>query len=477
MGGGTVEEQQYAGRWRVLTAVLLGSIMGPIDASIVYIALPAIAKVFGVDPSMIGWVSMAYLLVLGSFLLSFGRLGDMFGFKRMFLAGLLVFVVTSALCGLSPGLGALIFLRALQATGAGMTMAMSPAIITAAFPPRERGRALGMNGMAVALGLALGPSLGGMLVDTLSWRAIFYVNVPIGIVAYLWCRRILPDVRSEKRQSFDWPGSLLAFCGLGTLLLFASRGGDAGWSRPIFLLGMAAVVLLVLFILLEKRAPEPMLDLKLFRSRVFSAGNGAALLNFMTQYVIVFLTPFFLQQVMGYSAGRAGAAMTAFPLTVLVIAPLSGALSDKTGQRGLAFLGSLICTIAALAMAGLNQSAGPLDIAWRLSLFGLGTGLFQSPNNSAVMGAVPRFRLGVAGGVLATTRNVGMVLGIALGGAVLAARRTAHLSAGPSGAFLSGLHDAYLAAALVSLLGTLVCLLAGTAGSGGMQLGERSAGT
>ncbi len=468
-----METHQYAGKWRVLAAVLLGSIMGPIDASVVYIALPAIAGVFGVDPTMVGWVSMAYLLVLGSFLLSFGRLGDMFGFKRLFLIGLLVFVVTSALCGLAPGLWVLVFLRALQAAGAGMMMAMAPAIITAAFPPQERGRALGMNGMAVALGLALGPSLGGLLVDTLGWRAIFYVNVPIGIAAYLWCRRILPAVRSEKRQSFDWPGVLLAFGGLGALLLFASRGEAAGWSWPILLLGGAALVLLGLFIAVENRTAEPMLDLKLFRNRVFSAGNGSALLNFMTQYVIVFLTPFFLQQVIGYSAARAGAIMTAFPLTVLVVAPLAGALSDQIGQRGLAFLGSLLCTFAAWALAGLNQQAAPLDVAWRLSVFGLGTGIFQSPNNSAVMGAVPKFRLGIAGGVLATTRNVGMVLGIALGGAVLAVRQAAHWQAGRTDAFLAGLQDAYLVAALLSLVGTLVCLLARPARQSEKQVQNR----
>jgi MFS family permease len=180
----------------------------------------------------------------------------------------------------------------------------------------------------------------------------------------------------------------------------------------------------------------------------------------MTQYVIVFLTPFFLQQVLGYTAGRAGATMTAFPLTVLVVAPLAGILSDKIGQRGLAFMGSFLCTAAAVALAGLNQQVAPLDVAWRLSLFGLGTGLFQSPINSAVMGAVPKFRLGIAGGVLSTTRNVGMVLGIALGGTVLAARQTAQMS--PTNAFLSGLQDSYLAAAILSLIGTLVCVLVRT---------------
>jgi len=452
-----LKEQNHSNKWQILMAVLLGVVMGPIDASIVYIAMPAIAKVFGADPVTVSWISMAYLLVMGSFFLAFGRLGDMFGFKRLFLIGLIIFIVTSALCGLAPSLGVLIFLRALQAVGAGMTMAMSPAIITDSFPPNERGKALGMNGMAVAVGLALGPSLGGFLVDTAGWRAIFYINVPIGIATYLWCRRVLPETSSKKSPSFDWKGALLAFLGLGALLLFASRGEAANWSWPVVVLGIFAIALLSWFIIVEKHTEDPMLDLKLFQNRVFSAGNGAALLNFMTQYVIVFLTPFFLQQVLGYTAGRAGATMTAFPLTVLVVAPLAGILSDKIGQRGLAFMGSFLCTAAAVALAGLNQQAAPLDVAWRLSLFGLGTGLFQSPINSAVMGAVPKFRLGIAGGVLSTTRNVGMVLGIALGGTVLAARQTAQMS--PTNAFLSGLQDSYLAAAILSLIGTLVCVL------------------
>ena len=445
------------GKWHVLMAVLAGVVMGPIDASIVYIAMPSIADYFSVDPATVGWVSMAYLLVMSSFLLSFGRLGDIFGFKRLNLAGLLVFVVASALCGMASSLGALVLFRALQAVGAGLTMSMAPAITTAVFPAHERGKAMGITGMAVAVGLALGPSLGGLLVDIADWRLVFYVNIPVGIIAYFWCLKVLPEPGSENRQRFDWQGALLAFFGLFALLLFASRGGTSEWSWPYLFLGLLAIIFLVWFIVLERRVAEPMLDLKLFQNRVFSAGNGTSLLNFMTQYIIVFLTPFFLQQLLGYSAGRAGATMTAFPLTVLVVAPVSGALSDKIGQRGPAILGSLLCTVAAVLLATLNQQAGPLDVAWRLALFGLGTGLFQSPITSAVMGSAPRSRLGIASGVLSTTRNVGMVFGIALGGAVLAFRQAFYAS--HADAFLYGLRSAYMTAAVISLLGTAICML------------------
>ncbi|MDH7576248.1 MAG: DHA2 family efflux MFS transporter permease subunit [Bacillota bacterium] len=444
-------------KWRILTAVLIGTIMGPLDASVVYIAMPAIAQVFEVEPALVGWVSISYLLVLGSFLLSFGRLGDIFGFKKIYLRGLLLFVVTSALCGVAVNLQTLIVFRVLQAVGAGMIMAMGPAIVTAAFPPTERGKALGLIGMAVAVGLALGPSLGGLLTEWVGWRAIFFLNIPVGTAAYLWGWRVLSEFSGTARQRFDGLGSLLAFISLATLLFAVSRGGEMGWSWQFFILLGLGIISGALFILFEKKCPEPMLDLNLFRSSVFSAGNGAALLNFMTQYVIVFLTPFFLQRVLGYSPGQAGAVMTAFPFTVLVIAPLAGALSDRIGQRGPALLGSFICTVAAVGFSRLGDQATALEVAWRLSLFGLGTGIFQSPNNSAVLGAAPKNRTGIASGVLATTRNVGMVLGIALGGAVLANREAFYLANSYFHPFLLGLKDAYSAAALVSGLGTGIC--------------------
>jgi EmrB/QacA subfamily drug resistance transporter len=451
-----VNKIKVYGKWHILLALLAGVIMGPLDASIVYIALPSIARHFSVDPQTVGWVSMSYLLVMGSFLLAFGRLGDMFGFRRLYLTGLLLFVAASALCGLAPSLAWLVILRALQALGAGLTMSMAPAITTAAFPPEERGKALGITGMAVAIGLALGPSIGGMLVEIHDWRLIFYVNVPIGIIAYFWCFQVLPDKRSETRKKFDWQGALLGFAALFTMLFVASRGQALNWSWTVLLTGLLAIILLAGFITVEKRIDEPMLDLDLFKNRVFSAGCSTSLLNFMTQYIIVFLTPFLLQELMGYSAGQAGAIMTAFPLTVLVAAPVSGALSDRIGQRGLAFAGSLLCTMAAIALSGLNRYAAPMDVIWRLSLFGMGTGMFQSPVTSAVMGSVPQIRLGIAAGVLSTSRNIGMVLGIAAGGAVMAIRQASH--AGQADAFLFGLKDAYLAAVLLSLTCTFTTL-------------------
>ena len=433
-------------------------LMGPIDASVVYVAFPSLSAVFNVSPDTVGWVSISYLLVLSSFQLSFGRLGDMFGFRRIFLAGIVVFTGTSVLCGMSWSIGALIAFRAVQAIGAGMTSALAPAIITATFPPQERGKALGMIGMVVALGLATGPSLGGLLLDLWGWRTIFFINIPIGITAHLACYRVLPEKEVLVEQKFDWIGAWLALISLASLLFFISRGQHYQWSGLILLIGTLALIAAVLFVIQERKTPEPMLELALFRSRAFSAGNLATLFHFITQYIIIFITPFYLQQQLGLAPSSVGITMTAFPLTVLLVAPLSGTLSDKIGNRLLSSAGAIFCAWGALSLSLAGPDLTPSDVAWRLSLFGLGTGMFQSPTNSAIMGAVAKQRLGIAGGVLATTRNVGMVLGIAAGSLVLSAKEAVYLLACTPLARLLAMQDAYFTAAVLSALCFAVCL-------------------
>lgn len=447
-----------ASKWRILIAVLIPVIMGPIDASVVYVAFPRMSEVFNVSAGLVGWVSMSYLLVLSSFLLSFGRLGDMFGFRRIFLAGNAIFTIASVLCGMSRGIGVLIAFRAVQAIGAGMTAALAPAIITAIFPSQERGKALGILGMIIALGLATGPSLGGALLDLWGWRAIFFINLPIGIIAHIACYKVLPEKERLEEQKFDWAGAWLALTSLASLLFFISRGQYYHWSGLIIPVGALALITGILFIIQERKTPEPMLKLGLFRSHAFTAGNIAALFHFMAQYIIVFITPFYLQQQLGFTPSKVGITMTAFPLTVLVVAPLSGALSDKIGNRLLSSAGAVFCALGALSLSFVSPDFLPSDVAWRLSLFGLGTGMFQSPNNSAIMGAVPKKRLGIAGGVLATTRNVGMVLGIAAGSAVLATRQAAYLLADTPLPRLLAMQDAYTTAAFLSILSFAGCI-------------------
>jgi len=259
-------------------------------------------------------------------------------------------------------------------------------------------------------------------------------------------------------QKFDWIGAWLALISLASLLFFISRGQHYQWSGLILLIGTLALIAAVLFVIQERKTPEPMLELALFRSRAFSAGNLATLFHFITQYIIIFITPFYLQQQLGLAPSSVGITMTAFPLTVLLVAPLSGTLSDKIGNRLLSSAGAIFCAWGALSLSLAGPDLTPSDVAWRLSLFGLGTGMFQSPTNSAIMGAVAKQRLGIAGGVLATTRNVGMVLGIAAGSLVLSAKEAVYLLACTPLARLLAMQDAYFTAAVLSALCFAVCL-------------------
>ena len=448
-------DMRYARRYSILAAVMLGSTMGPIDASIVNTVLPAISRSFGAGISTAQWVPMVYLLVISSLLLFYGRLGDILGYRRIYLAGLAGFILGSALCGFSPGIHWLIAFRAVQGLSAGMIMAVSYAIITASFPPEERGKALGINAISVSAGLAIGPSLGGFIASLCGWRFVFFINIPIGVAGLLWARKVVPDLRGQPGR-IDMPGMITAFIFLFFILLFVNRFQSMGFSYITDVMLIVSVLSFIVFIVIENRIAQPMLDLGLFRNPTFSFANVSALLNFMSQYVMVFLTPFYLQMVLHYAPDDLGLIMTSFPLAVMVVAPFSGSLSDRIGTRALACLGAGTCAVSLFLMGRLPVSAGPADVVWRLALFGLGTGIFQSPNNSAVMGSAPRARLGTASGILGTMRSVGMFLGIAVGGAVLYAFTPADILQktvleGPDAAvFLSGLKYSYTAGALLT---------------------------
>ncbi|MDZ7294632.1 MAG: MFS transporter [candidate division KSB1 bacterium] len=463
VGISAVERGPYEKRYSVLAAVMLGGIMGPIDGSIVNVVLPTVSTSFGVPVAVIQWVPMIYLLTISSLLLLFGRLGDIVGYRRVYLAGLAGFVVASALCGLAPAAGWLIAFRAIQGLAAAMMMAVPFALITAVFPPQERGKALGINAISISAGLAIGPSLGGLITSTLGWRFVFLVNIPIGVAGLLLAARVLPSTKNDAAR-IDWQGAVTCFLALFGFLLFVNRAQSGHVPSLLWGVLAAAGIAASLFLLTEKRTVSPLVDLTLFHNRVFSLGLGAALLSFMSQYVLVFLTPFYLQRVLLLPANKVGLVMTASPLAVMIVAPLSGSLSDRIGTRTLAFLGAAISALALALMAGLPGGAEPHDVAWRLALFGCGTGLFQSPNNSAVMGHAPRNRLGTASGVLATMRNVGMVFGIAIAGVVLYATTPApvlgkgQLSAEEATIFLAALGRAFWVGCLLSVAASLASL-------------------
>jgi EmrB/QacA subfamily drug resistance transporter len=452
----------------ILFSVMLGSIMGPLDGSIVNTVLPSLTNVFHTDIGIVQWVPSIYLLTISCLILLFGRLGDMVGYKKIFLIGIAAFIVTSSLCGMSQSIWVLIVFRAFQGLAASIMMSVGYAIITAAFPPNERGKALGIYAVGIAVGLAAGPTLGGVITQHLNWRFIFYVNVPIGIAALILALRAIPVSIRKPGQHLDLPGSLTAFIFLMSILMYADRGVPWGWTsaREIALL-VIAFIFGVAFMMVERKSVQPMLNLKLFENRMFAFASFSQLLNFMANYTVIFLTPFYLTFVLRFDIEKVGWVMAASPIATLCIAPLSGAVSDRVGTRGLAFLGMCVATLALYLLSDLKSSSGSFDIMWRLSVFGLGTGIFSSPNNSTVMGNVSREQLGVASGILAAMRNIGMALGIAVAGAILYNAAPVVLNWNPSifassdvHAFMNGLRWAYLVGAMLAGTAALTSLIA-----------------
>jgi EmrB/QacA subfamily drug resistance transporter len=386
-----VKSSPVDAKWLVLLSVGIGTYMSALDGSVVNTILPVICNQLGSSVANVEWVVTIYLLVVSSLLLSFGRLGDLRGHKPVYILGFVVFGAGSALCGLATSLSALVLFRGLQAFGAAMLFANSPAILTGSFPREQRGQALGLQATMTYLGLTAGPSLGGWLAQSLSWRAVFYINIPISLLALLFSLRFIPkDAPRAVHERFDIAGALTFMGGLVCLLLGLNQGHAWGWTSPA-ILGLLAIaaVLLGVFIWIERRVPSPMLDLSLFGQRVFSASTGSALLNYICVYSITFLMPFYLIQGRGLNPAQAGLLLTAQPIIMAVTAPVSGALSDRFGSKGLSTAGMLILALGLFLLSRLGAASPTGLVVLGLAVAGMGTGLFISPNNSALMGAPP----------------------------------------------------------------------------------------
>ena len=463
-------------KWLILTSVSLGSLMATLDGSIVNIALPAIETDFRIGLNAVEWVVVAYLLVVGSLLLPFGRLGEVLTFKRVYLAGFAIFTLASVCCGASSNAAMLVAFRVVQGIGAAMLMAMGPAIVAHTFQDHERGRALGLNGVSVAIGLSLGPALGGILTQVATWRAIFLINAPIGLLAIIWAARVLPSEKPGKDQSFDVKGAALSGVALFALLLALSDGQEWGWTSPAVVgLFVAFVVLGAAFLRVERRSIQPMIDLALFKIRPFSAGLASVVVAFAGLFTATFLLPFLLEQGRGFSPIEAGLLLTPVPITMALVAPISGAASDRFGPRVLASTGMALMALSLVSLTQLPVDFALPDLIWRLVLLGVGQGLFMSPNSSAVLGSVPRPRIGTASGTLAQMRVNGQAVGIALSGAIVATRLPVHLAdlgggaptAALHGVALAGaIHDAFAVAALVCCVGIVTSLIRGSSRPG-----------
>jgi EmrB/QacA subfamily drug resistance transporter len=446
------------GKWWVLLAVGAGTFMSALDGSVVNTILPIVGHAFGSSVATIEWVVVIYLLVVSGLLLTFGRLGDLHGHKSIYCFGFIVFLVSSALCGLANQISVLISFRGIQALGAAMLFSNSPAILTQNFPAEQRGRALGLQATMTYLGLTAGPALGGWLTDKLSWRAVFYMNLPVGLLALALSLRFIPrDIPAAPDKRFDLAGASTFIGGLVALLLALNKGHAWGWtSRSIAGLLVMAVLLLTLFLFIQSRVQSPMLDLRLFQHRLFSAAAASAVLNYICVYSIVFLLPFYLLRGRGLTPGQAGLLLTTQPLIMAVAAPLSGIVSDRIGSRLPTTLGMGILAIGLFSLSRLGPHSPLMNVTLALSITGLGTGIFISPNSSALMGAAPLHQRGVAAGILATARLVGMVLGVGLAGAIFTTILARAKILGSSLALFDGVRAGFVAASGVAALGGLV---------------------
>jgi EmrB/QacA subfamily drug resistance transporter len=412
-------DTDHGQKWLVMTAVVAGVLLATIDGSIVNVAFPTLMESLDTSFNVIQWVTLVYLLTVATLTLGMGRLGDVIGKRKLYVVGFGVFTVASALCGLAPNVEWLIGFRVVQAIGAVLILALGAAILVEAFPPAERGKALGWVGSAVSLGVITGPMLGGLLISGFGWRPIFLVNIPVGIVGTWLAVKYVPHRDPMPGQGFDLPGTLLMSTALFSLSLALTIGQEVGYSSPPILLGfLIFIVAAVAFVRVELRAPSPMLQLRLFRNPVLTVGVVSGYLVFLSMSAAFLLMPFYLQGVLGFQVGFVGLLLGAAPLAMGIVSPMSGNLSDRVGIRRLTFVGVVMIMISFLVLVTFDTDTTALGYLVHAVPLGIGAGLFQSPNNSAIMGSVPPEYMGVGGGLLTITRLLGSISGVAILGSV-----------------------------------------------------------
>ncbi|WP_390408328.1 MFS transporter [Lacticaseibacillus jixiensis] len=441
-------------RWWIITAVGMFTIMSTLDASIVNIALPVMAKDLHIPMNQAEWVVSIYLIVICALLLLMGKLGDAIGKIRVFRIGTGLFVFGSLLAGFNHSFYLLLFARVTQALGASMTMANNNGIITEIFPQQERGKALGLIGSFVAVGSIAGPGIGGLILGALPWGYIFWINIPIGIITIIVGHYVLPKDLHVSKAPIDWAGFGSYVAAIVPFFLAVSLGQEAGFAKPyIIALFVVAVGFLAVFVAVERKILAPLVSFKLFSNQEFTISLLCGFMIFVTNFFSNVITPFYLENARGYSATHAGYLMMVFPIVQVIIAPLSGSLSDKIGPYLLTLVG-----LAAILAAQIGYTLWHLDsslvmIALVIAINGFGNGVFQSPNNTIIMSAVAPQDLGIAGGLNALARNLGMVVGISAATTTLfasmshtAGRKMTTYPTGNDPLFISGMHVAFEAA-------------------------------
>ncbi len=444
----------------------------------VNVALPTLMADFQSSLALTEGVVLVYLLTITILLLLWGRLSDRRGRGRVYSWGMLIFTGGSLSCGMAPEIYSLLLFRFIQALGASMMMATGPALVKSIFPVDRLGRGLGLIGVATSLGLMAGPPISGLLIRWVNWRAIFWVTVPIGLLFFLLGRgpltgssrppAIVRNPESPRRHGFDWRGAMLWAAAVTLTTLVATHvttpgaGRELAWSA-VFGTGLVWFV----FLWHEKRCPAPLLPLSLFRQRFFSMALISGMLSFVVLFFVLILTPFYLDLILGLPPDQIGYVMMALPLCVFIVSPVAGRMHDSMGARIVATGGLLCCLISLVLLTGMTAETSPFAVAARLALLGFGEAMFLSPNSAAALAGVPDDQVGVTASLLATARNLGMLLGTALAGLVFALYFS-HATGGldmkdftpaSTAAFMFALHQSFKYGAVFALAGLLASWL------------------
>lgn len=453
-------EEKQSKRWLVLISVVIVTFMSCLDASIVNVALPVISHDLKVPMESVQWTVTTYLIVISGLILTFGRLGDLIGKTKVFRIGIIIFTIGSIFCGLSKSITMLIISRGIQGLGSSCTMANSQGIITAAFGPEERGKALGISGLIVALGTMVGPALGGIL-SQISWEMIFFINIPIGIFATILAFKILPTgIEAENRPKIDVIGTIIFLITIIALVLSITEGSIYGFTNKYILIASIVAILgFIVFMITQFKFKSPVLNLKIFENHRFSKGVFSSFLMFTATSSYSILLPFYYESVRGISPGITGLLMMVYPIALSISSPLAGSLSDKMRREILPFIGISICGIGMFLLSTISENTNIMVIIVFLVIMGFGNGFFQAPMNAIVMSSVDKTQLGIAGSVNALVRNLGMICGITFGTSLLYSLMSKEIGIVVKG-FIPGHNDSFVSSFdMVILIGSIICFI------------------
>ncbi|MFL5827761.1 MAG: MFS transporter [Thermoleophilaceae bacterium] len=459
-------------KWWALSCTSLGMLMATINSGTLIIALPELERALGVSLLQLVWVILVYMIASTVLVLTAGRMSDLFGRKKAYVLGFVVFSLASLGAGFSTGATELLIWRVLQGIGGAFLFANSSAIVTDAFPREQLGVAMGTNTMVAAVGLVIGPVLGGALVS-ISWHWVFWFNVPLGLIGSIWAALVLHELaRRDENRGLDLLGSSVYVVGLTGLVYALSKAGLSGWGDPLVIAGLvAAVILLPLFVVIENHQRAPMLDLSLFKDRMFAAASGAAFINGLSRFALLFIFVFYFQGPQGDDPITAGIKLAPMAIGMLIASPIAGVIADRRGSRLLAAGGMVVTALGLALMTTLQVHTAYWESGLYLFIVGIGSGMFNSPNTAAMMGGVPSKRRGIAAGARVMLQNTGAVISIAFVIAVVTSAvpkdvlfkifsgLTKGLSTAQLDPFISHMHLALWCLAAVSLLGAFVSLL------------------